>query len=79
MHTIRENFEFDYWGVSNKQSLKHILNVDLSASIDFAEKSHPGIINLQILLPKEKSRINILSKEEATYFMTNFRFHPKDY
>ena len=50
-------------GVSHKQSLEHILNVDLSASIDFAVKSHPGIIDLQILLLKEKSRINILSKQ----------------
>ncbi|MEO5776302.1 MAG: glycosyltransferase family 39 protein [Flavobacterium sp.] len=76
---LRKNYEMDYWGVSYKQSLEYILKVDSSTSIDIAVENDPGIYNLHILPPSERKRIKIVPRENATYFITNYRWHPQDY
>jgi hypothetical protein len=76
---LRKNFEMDYWGVSYKQSLEYLLKVDSSASIDLSVENPPGIANIHMLPAKERERFNIVSKESATYFITNYRWHPQDY
>ncbi len=76
---IRKHFEMDYWGVSYKQSLEYILKVDKNASINVCVENAPGITNLGILPVADRGRINMVSREEATYFITNFRWHPQDY
>ena len=76
---LRKNFEMDYWGVSYKQSLEYILKVDSSPSIDVSVENLPGQINVDMLTYEERTRINIVPKDSATYFITNYRWHPKDY
>jgi hypothetical protein len=76
---LRRNFEMDYWGVSYKQSLEHIAKVDTSASIDISVENYPGIANLEMLPTMERKRFNIVPRDSATYFITNYRWHPQDY
>jgi hypothetical protein len=76
---LRKTFEMDYWGVSYRQSLEYILKVDASPSINICVANDPGIINLSILPTKERERIKIVPREKATYFITNYRWHPQDY
>ncbi|MGB1040748.1 MAG: glycosyltransferase family 39 protein [Flavobacteriales bacterium] len=76
---IRKNFELDYWGVSYKQSLEYILKVDTNASVNINVANSAGFLNISILKPADRNRINIVPIEEATYFITNYRWHPQDY
>lgn len=76
---IRKHFELDYWGTSYKQSLEYILKIDKSPTIDIHVENYPGIFNKYILPIAERNRINIVPEQEATYFITNYRWHPQDY
>lgn len=76
---IRKTFELDYWGTSYKQTLDYILKNDNSPSIDVNVANSAGKININILPAHERIRINFVPIEQATYFITNFRWHPQDY
>jgi len=76
---IRKHFELDYWGTSYKQSLEYILKIDESPTIDIHVENYPGTFNKYILPIAERNRINIVPEQEATYFITNYRWHPQDY
>ncbi len=76
---IRKNFDFDYWGASYKQSLEYILDNDETEVISIAVANNPGIYNLNILKPEDRKRVIIVPLEEASYFITEYRFHPQDY
>ncbi len=76
---LRKNYEMDYWGVSYKESLEYILKNDSSTSIDLAVQNHPGKANIMMLPPEDRIRFNIVPKDSASYFITNYRFHPHDY
>ncbi|MBU0528677.1 glycosyltransferase family 39 protein, partial [bacterium] len=76
---IRKNFDLDYWGLSYKQSLEYILKNDDSPSINICVANFPGELNVQFLPPRDRTRINIVPMDQATYFITNYRWHPQDY
>ena len=76
---IRQTFEMDYWGVSYKQSLEYILRNDHCRLINIAVANYPGNANINILPAADRERINYVPVEEATYFITNYRWHPHDY
>lgn len=76
---LRENFEMDYWGVSYKKAIEHLLKVDSSASIKICLANTPDVFNKDILRPSDRIRINIVPEKEASYFITNFRWHPQEY
>ena len=76
---LRKTFELDYWGISNKQSLEYILKHDLSPSIDIFIENDPQNITLDILAPSDRKRFKIVPKQNAKYFITNYRWHPDDY
>ena len=76
---LRKNFEMDYWGVSFKQSLEYILENDSASSIDIAVSLDPGRLNTLILTAEQRKRINLVPKDSATYFITNYRWHSQDY
>lgn len=76
---LRKNYEMDYWGVSYKQSLDHILKVDSSATINISVENIPGIINLLILPSEDRKRFKHVARYEAKYFITDYRWHPEEY
>jgi hypothetical protein len=76
---LRKQFELDYWGTSYKQSLEYILKYDHSPSINVSVENNPGFGNRQILTFKERKRIKFVKLQKATYFITNYRWHPQDY
>jgi hypothetical protein len=76
---IRSQFELDYWGASYKQSLEYILKEDKSEHINIAVANVPGRLNVRILPVQDRERINLVEIENAKYFITNYRWHPKDY
>lgn len=77
--SIRQNFEFDYWGASYKQVYEYILENDDDEIIYICSANKPGVNTLSILKPEERNRIKLVELNEASYFITNFRYHPKGY
>ncbi|PBQ32704.1 hypothetical protein CNR22_13280 [Sphingobacteriaceae bacterium] len=77
---LRKHYDMDYWGTSYKQSLEYILAHDSSALIKVFPENYPGNLNAAMLPPEQRKRILIVPNlDEATYFVTNYRFHPQDY
>lgn len=76
---IRKNYEMDYWGLSYLQSLQYLLRYDKSELLFIAYENDPCAFNTNLLTQNEKQRIRLVKKEEAKYFITNFRGHPEDY
>jgi hypothetical protein len=75
---LRKTWELDYWGTSYKQALEYILENDKSQKIDIAVANPPGQMNLMILKPEERTRLNLVT-DNPEYFLTSYRFHPEDY
>ncbi len=74
MNKIKDNFEMDYWGLSSREVLEHILMTDKSKKISICSEDFPGIINSEILLPEQRKRIIYTDTVElAKYFFTNHR------
>ncbi len=76
---LRKHMEMDYWGASYKQGLEYILKTDTSPRITVAFERKSGLANVFILPVKDRKRLIITNPENATYFISNYRFHPQDY
>ena len=79
---LRKNFELDYWGSSYKADLEYILATDTSNRITFFVANYPGYSNRYMLKQNDRKRLEYVNNEkwlEATYFITNYRYHPEDY
>jgi hypothetical protein len=77
---LRKNWELDYWGVSYRQGLEYILSIDPSDHVKVSVATHPGQTNAGMLDRMERGRLEFVSnRESADYFITNYRWHPKDY
>jgi hypothetical protein len=76
---LRKHYEMDYWGTSFKQSLEYILESDPSPVVYVCTEIHPGFLNAEVLPAAQRSRVRMVRMDEATYFMTNYRWHPEDY
>lgn len=76
-NNIRKNYELDYWGLSYKKCLEYILQNDPSKEISINGNTLPCATNLRILF--SESRLKYSAREDAQYFITNYRTHPEDY
>jgi len=74
---LRKKYELDYWGASFLTALKYILEEDQSEELKIAVSDWPGVLNVSLLKPKDKKRINLVDKELATYYITNYRWNPE--
>ena len=69
----QKNFDLDYWGLSNFQNLKFLLNYDKSESIKIWTSSSIGLgHSLFSLSDRDRSRIiKIRASSKANYLITN--------
>jgi len=77
---LRKNYEMDYWGVSNLQALKYILDNDAGRNIKVST-IYPEIMqnNIDAMEEEDRARLTIVHPDSCQYFVTNFRFHPDDF
>jgi hypothetical protein len=70
-----ENFEGDYWGLSNTSGLLFIANFDSKEKIYIFGLANPSFPQALLMLPEtERRRFTVVnSKEDADYVLTNFR------
>ena len=78
---ISTRFEMDYWGLSSRQALQHIIKHDKRPSISVWGGSAIPLINGTLLLDHEdRDRLHVVDKEEiADYVITNYRLNLTDY
>jgi hypothetical protein len=69
---VEKDFERDYWGLSYRQALEHILETDKDSLVKVAVANFPGELNSQII-GNEARRLKYVPLEEADYFVTNYR------
>ena len=67
------NFELDYWGLSNKQAFELILSKDKKKLIKIGSAGPISLENSkEILERKERDRIKITANIDADYIINNY-------
>lgn len=82
MERVKQNFELDYWGLSYRKALEHIIDIDKSKSIPIFVANNPGNSNSLMLDKNDRDRLLYLADNEqdkAKYFLSNYRWHPFEY
>jgi len=74
-------WEVDYWGLSNRQALQYIANIDERQLIRIWPGSNtPLYYALKVLPEKDRNRLAITSfEDEADYVVTNYHGNNADY
>jgi hypothetical protein len=68
-------FDLDYWGLSYRQALEHILATDPRDRIAVYSPHPPARYNADILRPEDRKRLVFARKpNRAEYYLTNFRW-----
>ena len=79
---IRRHFEMDYWGIASIEALRYILENDTSAIINVGALNPMPEINVALLKPEERARLNMTfydnDKSKDDYYITNYRWHPEN-
>ena len=77
---FHNNFEKDYWGLSNSQSLNYIINNNTQYPIKIATKSFSLLeTSLFMLNDEDKNKISIVHNiPEAEFVITNYRIKHKN-
>ena len=75
---LHERYQVDYWGVSYLPALRFIAeHSEGPAKVAYAED--PAEFNWDMLEPELRSRIILVEDiEQADYYVTSFRHHPKE-
>ncbi len=77
---IRDGFELDYWGLSYRQALEHILKADKRPVIRIYAANYAGWLNSLILgQTSEKRLLYVERPEDADYLVSNHRWHREEY
>lgn len=80
MQKVKSNFEFDYWGLSNRAALEYILKSDTASVITVLAPHTPGVLNAQILPLNQRNRLRFtIVLNEADYYLGDYRAHKQDY
>ncbi len=80
MAEIKQNFDMDYWGLSYRKGLEAILTQDPRPHILFASDNPPGRLNLPILPPEQRNRLEYTNDLQiANYYLVGYLDHPGEY
>ncbi|TGE05618.1 ArnT family glycosyltransferase [Hymenobacter fodinae] len=75
-------FERDYWALSGREGVEWILAHDTAPQVAVGTDARSRLVlhNAQLLLPPaERARLRMVPPEQATYFLTTYRWHPGPY
>ena len=68
----RQRFDLDYWGLSYRKALEHVLAVDKRKVIRVRVKNYPGRLTARILPADQRKRLRYVRGRED-YYLTNYR------
>ena len=69
-----KNYEMDYWGLSYKQAFEWLVENSDDEILKVSVANSPGYFNHWMLPEIDRSRIEYVSRDSATFFISNFRF-----
>jgi hypothetical protein len=73
-------FDLDYWGLSYRQALEHILRIDGDAVIPVCVHTRPGRVNAEILPVQDRQRLVFETNPyDAEYYLTSMRWEKVNY
>jgi hypothetical protein len=73
-------FEMDYWGLSYRKGLEHIVATDRSPEIPIFAATAPGRYNADMLAPGDRKRLTFVTElAKAGYYVTNFRWESRKF
>jgi len=77
---FHNNFDMDYWGLSNLSSIRYIIDNNTTFPIKIGTKSFSSLETSSLLLnDTDKNKISIIySFDEADFLITNYRNRIKD-
>ena len=72
---FHNNFDMDYWGISNRESLEFIINNNTNYPIKIGTKSFASLeMSALMLNERDKGKIDIVHDlKKAEYIITNYR------
>jgi hypothetical protein len=80
MRSVKAAYELDYWGLSYRQGLEWVLAHDPSEAVRVYVANVPGKHNAALIAEDQRKRlVYVDTPQEATYFITNYRWHPQPY
>lgn len=77
MQKIQHNFDLDYWGLSYKQALEHILSKNPDQIILLEDFGHLSR-NLKIIPLKDRLRVKLVPMNEAQFLVTKYIVRQND-
>ena len=80
MQAVRDRFEVDYWGLSYRRGLEHVLRRDQRPRVRVLLKPGVGEASAAILPAVDRRRLVFAERRrDAEYFLGNYRWHRGDY
>ena len=74
-----KNYELDYWGLSNKDSLNYLISKEKGQINLFVLSTSPYKHSLSLIHLDDRNRFNFVSSiEDADYLLTNHYYQKKD-
>ena len=70
----RANFDLDYWGLSYRAALEHILLKDKRNVVRVDVQTKPGMLNSQLLPEDERSRLYYTSRIGESYYLERLQY-----
>lgn len=78
---LREKFDLDYWGLSNRQALEFILSTDRRVIVPVWSNNFPKLdVAMKSLSFEGRNRLKVVDQVvDADYVVNNYRLDPIDY
>jgi hypothetical protein len=80
MQSIKRRFELDYWGLTYRKGLEYVLAQHPEGRPVVFVANPAGVVAV-LLLPAEDRKRLLFTDDPASadYFVTNYRWHPREY
>jgi hypothetical protein len=73
---VESRFELDYWGLSFREGLEHVLAADPSQTVRISVSDYPGRLNALILPKEQRERLRFGKVADSDWFLSNHRQPP---
>lgn len=77
--SVKFRFEMDYWGLAFREALEKLYLKSTNEKILIYTMNPPGPLSVGILPENMRSRFVFTSYEKANYFITDYRWDPREY
>jgi len=73
-HETSKDFEADYWGLSYRQVIQHLIEEYPGDTLSIISVNWPGQANADILPAEMRGRLRFTGSDSADFYISNYRF-----